>query len=287
MKKIPWLNIFLFVLTFISTLLVGAYHEGVIVIEEPFKIIIEEPLKIYKGLPFSVTLLIILLSHEFSHYIASKKHRVVATLPYFIPAPTLFGTLGAFIKMKSPITTKNALMDIGASGPIAGFILSVVAVVIGLSFSKIVPVGNVGEGEVVFGSSLLFSWLSTIVLGVIPENSGIDMNPVAFAGWIGFLVTSLNLIPVGQLDGGHIAYALFGERQAKISKILIGVMILLGLFVYEGWIVWALLLIFVLGLKHPPIIYSEIELSPNRKMLGWIMLVIFILTFIPVPVMIK
>ena len=281
MKKIPWLNIILFVLTFFSTLMVGAYHEGVIVIKEPFQIIIEEPMKIYKGLPFSITLLIILLAHEFSHYIASKKHRVIATLPYFIPAPTLFGTLGAFIKMRSPIETRNALMDIGASGPIVGFVFSVIAVVIGLSLSNIIPIDNVKDGEFILGSSLLFSWIAQIVVGTIPDNYGLNIHSIAFAGWIGFFVTFLNLIPVGQLDGGHIAYALLGERHKKLSKILIGVMIVLGIFVYEGWIVWAVLLL-VFGFKHPPIHYPEIGLTPMRKMLGWVMLVIFLIGVSPI-----
>lgn len=278
MRKIPWMNINLFVLTFFSTLIVGAMHENIN--------LLEEPAKIYKGLPFSITLLIILLAHEFAHYTASKIHRIEATLPYFIPAPTLFGTLGAFIKMKSPITTKNALMDIGASGPIAGFVVSVVAVVIGLFLSNVIPIDKVKDGEFILGSSLLFSWIASIVVGAIPNNYGLAIHSIAFAGWIGFFVTFLNLIPVGQLDGGHIAYALLGEKHKKVSKILIGVMIALGVFVYEGWIVWAVLLL-LLGFKHPPIIYAEVELTPKRKLLGWIMLVIFALTFIPVPVMIK
>ena len=277
MKRIPYLHITLFVLTFISTLAVGALHEGINIVAEPFKI--------YKGFPFSATLLLILLSHESSHYILSKKHRVDATLPYFLPAPTLFGTLGAFIKMKSPITTKNALMDIGASGPIAGFIISVIATVIGLFLSKVMPVVKAG-GMITLGDSLLFAGLSKLIVGTIPDNYDVFLHPIAFAGWIGFFVTSLNLIPIGQLDGGHIAYALLGEKHAKISKILIGVLILLGIFVYEGWIIWAALLI-ILGFRHPPIIYSTIPLDPKRKIVGWIALIIFIVTFIPVPIMIS
>jgi membrane-associated protease RseP (regulator of RpoE activity) len=274
MKRIPYLHLILFVLTFFSTLAVGALHEGID--------IIEHPLMIYKGFPFSATLLLILLSHESSHYILSRRHRVEATLPYFLPAPTLFGTLGAFIKMKSPITTRNALMDIGASGPIAGFIVSVIATVIGLFFSKIMPTPKTG-GMITLGDSLLFSGLSKLILGTVPDNYDIFLHPIAFAGWIGFFVTSLNLIPIGQLDGGHIAYALLGEKHAKISKGLIVVLIVLGIFVYQGWLVWAALLI-ILGFRHPPIVYSAIPLDPKRKAIGWIALVIFILTFIPVPV---
>ncbi len=201
-------------------------HEGVDVIAEP--------LKVYKGLPFSVALLLILLFHEFSHYIASKKHGIEASLPYFIPVPpplSIFGTFGAVIRMKAPITTKNALIDIGASGPIAGFIISVIATIIGLSFSKIMPSPTSVDGIFLhFGDSLLFKGLITAVLGTVPDNYDVFLHPVAFAGWIGFFVTSINLIPVGQLDGGHILYALVGDKHAIFSKLLIGVMFIMGIF---------------------------------------------------------
>jgi len=273
MRKFPFLHVSLFVLTFLSTLLVGAVQTGADLIEEPSKI--------YKGIPFSLTLMIILLSHELSHYFSSRKHGVEATLPYFIPAPTIFGTFGAFIKMKSPIVTRKALIDIGASGPIAGFIISVIATVIGLNMSEIVSSAQ-AKGALNLGDSLLFSLLSRIVLGVTPSDSDILLNPVAFAGWIGLFVTSINLIPVGQLDGGHIAYALFGEKHNRLSFILIFVMVLFGLFLWEGWFVWAVLLL-ILGLRHPPVIYWEVPLDSKRKFIGWLALVIFILTFIPTP----
>jgi len=273
MRKVPFLHISLFVLTFLSTLLVGAVQTGADLIEEPSKI--------YKGIPFSLTLMIILLSHELSHYFSSRKHGVEATLPYFIPAPTIFGTFGAFIKMKSPIVTRKALIDIGASGPIAGFIISVIATIIGLNMSEIVSSAQ-AKGALNLGDSLLFSLLSRIVLGVTPSDSDILLNPVAFAGWIGLFVTSINLIPVGQLDGGHIAYALFGEKHNRLSFILIFVMGLFGLFLWEGWFVWAVLLL-ILGLRHPPVIYWEVPLDSKRKFIGWLALVIFILTFIPTP----
>jgi membrane-associated protease RseP (regulator of RpoE activity) len=276
-KKFPYLNILLFILTFISTLIVGAMHEGVDVVAEP--------LKIYRGWPFSVTLLLILLSHEFSHYIASKKHGIEASLPYFIPAPTLFGTLGAVIRMKAPITTKNALIDIGASGPIAGFIISVVASIIGLYFSKVIPTSDTAS-FISLGDSLLFQGLSRLILGSVPDNYDVFLHPVALAGWIGFFVTSLNLIPIGQLDGGHILYALLGGKHTTISKLLIAVMFVMGLLLWEGWIVWGVLLI-VLGFKHPPIVYSEMPLDPKRKIIGWIALVIFVLTFTPVPIVVQ
>ncbi|MCJ7484196.1 MAG: site-2 protease family protein [Thermodesulfovibrionales bacterium] len=273
MKKIPFLQIVLFILTMLSTLFVGAMQTGADILKDPWKI--------YYGLPFALTLMIILLTHELSHYFASKKHGVNATLPYFIPAPTIIGTFGAFIKMKSPIVTRKALIDIGASGPIAGFIVSVIAVMIGLHLSKIVPVAET-KGALTLGDSILFSFLAQTVLGVTPADSDILLNPVAFAGWIGLFVTSMNLIPVGQLDGGHIAFAFLGEKQTRLSFILVLVMSLLGVLLWEGWIIWAVLLL-VLGLRHPPVISWEVPLDKRRKVIGWLTFVIFILTFIPVP----
>jgi membrane-associated protease RseP (regulator of RpoE activity) len=268
------LHILLFVITFFSTFLAGAMQAGVNVLKEPEKI--------YKGFPFALTLMSILLAHELSHYFASRKHRVNATLPYFIPAPTIIGTFGAFIKMKSPITTRQALMDIGVSGPIAGFIISIVVTIIGLSLSQVVPIQKT-EGSLNLGDSLLFSTLSQLILDYKPGAQDVLLHPVAFAGWIGFFVTSINLIPVGQLDGGHIAYALFGEKHIYLSKILVPLMFLLGLLLWAGWAIWAIILMLILGLKHPPILYSEVPLDGKRRFLGWLAFLILVLTFIPVP----
>ncbi|MBI5634295.1 MAG: site-2 protease family protein [Nitrospirae bacterium] len=277
MRKSPLLNLALFLLTFASTLTVGAIHAGVDLLKDPQDIV--------RGLPFSLALLSILLVHEFSHYITSRRHGIEASLPYFIPAPTLFGTLGAFIKMRSAITTKNALMDIGSSGPIAGFLVSIVAVVVGLHYSEIHAIPRQTGEMIVLGDSLLFIALTKIVIGSIPDTYEVYLHPVAFAGWIGFFVTSLNLIPAGQLDGGHIAYAILGERHGWLSKFMIGLLVILGYF-FQGWLVWAVLLLF-LGSKHPPILFPEVPLDPKRKAIGFLALVIFILTFIPIPVTIK
>ncbi len=272
-KKIPYLHIILFVITFLSTMTAGALQQGVN--------IIEQPRGIFEGLPFAVSLMAILLFHEFSHYIASKKHRTNATLPYFIPAPSLIGTFGAFIKMKSPIITRRALIDIGASGPIAGFIIAVIACIIGLSLSSIDSIPP-EQGFLTLGESILFSLLAKIILGTPPENYSIILHPVAFAGWIGLFVTSLNLIPVGQLDGGHILYAVIGGRHRQTSIFFIGVLIILGIFLWMGWLVWAALLL-ILGVKHPPVIYWEIPLDKKRSIASLCTLIIFIITFIPEP----
>lgn len=273
MNRIPFLHILLFILTIFSTLIVGALQAGADIWKEPGQI--------YKGLPFSLTLMIILLSHEFAHFFSSRNHGVKATLPYFIPAPNIIGTFGAFIKMKSPIITRKALIDIGASGPIAGFIISVVACIAGLNMSDVVSVSET-RGLLRLGDSILFSFLTGAILGVTPVDQDIMLNPVAFAGWIGLFVTSINLIPVGQLDGGHIAYALLGEKQMRLSVILVVVLAWLGLFIWEGWVLWAVLLV-ILGVRHPPVIYWEVPLDRKRKWIGGMSLIIFILTFIPVP----
>lgn len=268
-----FLHIFLFIITFFTTVLAGALQAGVNIIKEPEML--------HKGLPFSLTLMSILLAHELSHYAASRKHNVEATLPYFIPAPTIIGTFGAFIKMKSPVTTRKALLDIGISGPIAGFIISAIVSIVGLSLSRVVPVQETKEA-LSLGDSLLFSTLSQLILDYQPGAQDVLLHPVAFAGWIGFFVTSLNLLPIGQLDGGHVAYALFGERHSYFSKALIPILFLLGIFLWEGWVIWAIVLL-ILGLKHPPVFFSEIPLDGKRRFLGWIGFFIFVITFIPEP----
>jgi membrane-associated protease RseP (regulator of RpoE activity) len=273
MTNIPLLHLTLFILSLITTLGAGAYQLDIN--------LIDEPLRIMEGLPFAGTLMGILLVHEMAHYFVSKKNSVSASLPYFIPAPTFIGTMGAFIKMKSPIVTRKALIDIGASGPIAGFIVSIVACIVGLEMSFIAPATH-AEDSIIRGDSLLFYALSTLILGVVPANSEIVLHPIAFAGWIGLFVTSLNLIPVGQLDGGHIAYAFMGERHKALSALLVAAIFAMGIFFWEGWILWAVILI-ILKIKHPPVYYWERPLDTMRLMAGIISLIIFIITFIPAP----
>jgi membrane-associated protease RseP (regulator of RpoE activity) len=273
MRKLPYLHIGLFIITFLTTLAAGALQRGVNIIENPARII--------EGLPFAGTLMTILLCHELSHYITSRKHHTKATLPYFIPAPSIIGTFGAFIKMKSPIITRSALIDIGASGPIAGFIISVIACIVGLDMSEVVKVSPAG-GALSLGDSILFSLLAKIIIGVTPDTHDILLHPVAFAGWIGLFVTSLNLIPIGQLDGGHVAFAMLGERHKYLSVVLIATLGMLGFFYWEGWALWAVLML-ILGIKHPPVLYWETPLDPKRRVIGMLSFIIFVITFIPSP----
>lgn len=273
MRRGPYLHIILFILTFLSMVFAGAIQKGVDIIGDPRSLL--------DGLPFAFSLMTILLSHELSHYFASRMHHTRATLPYFIPAPSIIGTFGAFIKMKSPIITRRALIDIGASGPIIGFFVSLIASIIGLGHSHLVLVTNT-SGALGLGDSLLFTSLSRLIIGQVPEAYDIVLHPVAFAGWIGFFVTSLNLIPIGQLDGGHIAFALLGERQRTVSKALVFLLVVLGIALWEGWLIWAVLML-VLGLRHPPVIYWEAPLDGRRRFVSGLALVIFIITFIPSP----
>lgn len=269
------LNVILFFATFVTTTLAGALMEAGP--HAPFLA------QIHKGLPFSITLLTILLFHEFGHYFMAKKHHVDATLPYFIPAPSIIGTFGAVIKMRSPLRSKRALLDIGAAGPLAGIIVAIPATVIGLHLSEIKAITGT-HGGLSLGSSLLFSFLAQISVGSLPENYDIFLHPVAFAGWIGMLVTMLNLLPVGQLDGGHIAYAVLGKRLHQTSAyIILPLLFVLGMIAWKGWLIWCALLFFVMGTKHPPTMDEYSPLDRRRTIIGWVALVLFVLTFTPSP----
>ncbi|MBI5683414.1 MAG: site-2 protease family protein [Deltaproteobacteria bacterium] len=265
----------LFLLTLGTTLISGSFMAGV----NPFASLTG----FVSGMPFSISLLSILLTHEMGHFIASKRHGILATLPYFIPGPPfppLPGTFGAFIKMKSPVVNKRSLLDVGAAGPLAGFIVSVIVTILGVRFSKILPTQGVFAEQL--GSSLLFDILTYITVGHIPDGYDLFLNPVAYAGWIGFFVTSINLLPIGQLDGGHILYAVAGTWHRFISVGFIIALVIMGIMVYEGWLIWAVI-ITIVGTKHPPVIDDCTPLNPARKLIMWITLLVFILTFIPAP----
>lgn len=262
-----------------------------------------------QGFLFSVTLLTILGIHEFGHYFASRRWGVKATLPYFIPAPIAFGTMGAVIKIKSPIPNRNALIDIGAAGPVAGFVAAILALCVGLSLSEVKATETAGGG-ISLGDSLLSSLLADLIVGKPAPGTDIFLHPVAFAGWLGLFITVLNLLPIGQLDGGHIVYALFERRHAVIANVTTVALLLLtmagppytwlhtlqtpGLHAvpvfkawlaerWYGWVFFVLIIRVFLGVRHPPLIEAERPLDPSRKRLGYAALVIFMLCFIPVP----
>lgn len=290
-KERTWLNILLFIITAASTFFVGItwslsykYAES---LSQPEQIpldfnILKDPSILKLSVVYAVVLIGILLAHEMGHYLTCRFYRIDATLPFFIPAPTLIGTLGAFIKIRSPIKKKHQLFDIGVAGPLAGFILAVPAVIYGLSVSKIVP-SLPQEGTLVFGEPLLIHAVSGFVFKGVSSGYDVVVHPIAFAGWVGLLVTALNLFPIGQLDGGHVFYSLIGPKVRKYAKFILVGFIIMGIFFWIGWFVWALLISF-LGLNHPPVMDEEAPLSPGRKVLSVIALAIFILSFIPAPI---
>ncbi|MDP2960264.1 MAG: site-2 protease family protein, partial [candidate division Zixibacteria bacterium] len=238
--SIPWINLILFFLTVLSTFAAGALMENI----DPFK----NPLLIYKGATFAVPLLLILLFHEFGHYIMSRRSRIKVSLPYFIPGPTILGTFGAIIRSKSPFKNRKELLDVGATGPMAGFVISVLALAFGLATSQVVK--EMPGQAIILGDSVAFKLISLLVLKNPPEGYDVLLSPMAFAGWAGLLVTMLNLLPIGQLDGGHIAYALFGKKQNLIARIIILGLIPLGVFLWQGWLIW-LVLAFIIRPAHP------------------------------------
>jgi membrane-associated protease RseP (regulator of RpoE activity) len=249
-----------------------------------------------RGAPFAIPFLGVLLVHEMGHYVAARIHRVRATLPYFIPFPPYFsiiGTVGAFIRLKGPTIRRAILFDIGAAGPLASFAVSLPLLAIGLAFSQVAPgratletpfviqfAGQpvwLGNGVLVH---LLATWLAPGVLGEMP----ILLHPFALAGWLGLFVTALNLLPLGQLDGGHIVYALLPKHQGKAARLFLLALLPLGLL-WWGWWAWALLIVVLHRgrVDHPTVVQPEESVGRRRRALGWLLLVIFFLTFVSVP----
>lgn len=238
------------------------------------------------GLLFSFTLLVILGSHEMGHYVACRWYGVRATLPYFIPVPIGIGTFGAFIKIKSPIPSRRALFDIGIAGPLAGFVFAVPAAVVALYFAKGIPPYPMTGEFPIFHDPPLFRLL--IWLFHLPRD--LELNPILLASWVGLLMTSLNLLPVGQLDGGHVAYAVFGWRGHRfIARAIYVTVLLLAVYSYwyEGWLGWAVyavILTLMLRIGHPPVVDESEPLGAARKWVAVIGLIVFLLCFMPFPI---
>lgn len=233
------------------------------------------------GLPYAVPLLVILLTHEFGHYIASKKYGVDVTLPFVIPAPGLFGTLGAIIKMRSPITHRRALFDIGAAGPLAGFVAALIIVIIGIALSS--PILGYIPGQqngITFGTSPLLAAISYLFHGTI----NMHLHPMAIAGWFGMLITFINLIPLGQFDGGHICYALFGRRQHIIGMISFILLVAAGIFWFRAWLTVAVLALLLIKIKHPPVVDESVSIGRGRMIVGIIIIILFFAIAVPTPI---
>ena len=298
-------HIILFLLTVITTLITGYSFEGTIT----------------GAVLFSLSLLLILGTHEMGHYYYGKKYGEDITLPYFIPAPpilSIIGTFGAFIRIKSQIKSKKALFDIGIAGPIAGVIVAIPVIIIGLSLSQVVEVEQLNNNPgllIITGDTLIFKALTLLALPNLPGGYEYLLHPMAFAGWVGLLVTALNLIPCGQLDGGHILYCLFSKKlHGYISKIMVVMLIVLGVGTNEillsvdkyfsllqifpilnyilfegwlGWLIWAFLLT-MLGTNHPPTVIDDLGvIDIKRKILALVAVLLFIGSFTPVPLIVK
>ena len=285
-----WLHVLLFALTIASTTFVGAgqyalflddFH-GSTVLPMPFSALL------LRGFWYSGTILAILGCHELGHYFACRYYQVDASMPFFIPVPILLtGTMGAFIRIREPIPQKRMLFDIGIAGPIAGFVIAVPALVIGIAMSHVVrlPVDQSGMAEL--GEPLLFKLVSWLLRGTQPDGYSMNMHPMAFAAWFGLLATALNLFPIGQLDGGHISYSVLGGR-ASTYVTFATVVITIGLATFaSSWVVWTVLTIAMLhafGPRHPRVVDEDTPLDPPRLLLALFAVAIFIVCFTPAPI---
>ncbi len=310
--RIPYLNLGLFLATVLTTLRAGASQSA---IHLPAarggglaSAIAAAGAIALAGLPFATALIGILLSHEMGHYLLARSHRVDSTLPFFIPMPVgPIGTFGAVIRIRSALPSRRATLDIGAAGPFAGFVVALPLLAWGIAHSEVRAVGdavletsNVGAvalvrawlsddhvvstGVQVFGDSFVTWGVQRLVLGKLPPGTDVFLHPVAFAAWIGLFITTLNLIPLGQLDGGHVTYALLGRRRARtFSRLVSWGLLLAGLSLSWSWLLWWAVTRFLVGFGHPPAL-EETPLDPGRRALAVLALLLFAATFIPVPV---
>ena len=280
-EKPKWrVHLLLFLLTLLMTTWAGALHAGVNLLQEPGRIAV--------GFPYSLGLMLILGAHELGHYFTARRHGIWVTPPYFIPAPFALGTFGAFIRIKSLSPDRRATFDVAVAGPLAGLVFAIPALLIGLRQSRMVI--ESASPEIVhtgmqIGSSFLMAIMAKLALGASTlEGHQLILHPLAFAGWLGLLVTALNLLPIGQLDGGHIAHAMFGARRGHAISVG-GLMTLfaLALFVWPGLMMWALVVWFIAGDRDAPPLNDVTPLNTGRRVLGWLVFVILAAILIPVP----
>ena len=283
-------HLLLFALTILTTLVVGAHIALNYAHRLPafdweisrafFSNLFRHPFVLGHGVPFSLTLLSILLAHELGHYFTCRHYGIRATYPYFIPAPTLIGTLGAFIRIKSPIVTRRALFDVGISGPLVGFLTALPALALAIAYSRASTPPSPPD-SITVGNPLVVILLTKLLRpGIDP--AGISLHPIGCAAWVGLFATALNLLPAGQLDGGHILYAVLGDRHRTVSRGLFIALVPMGVFFWAGWMVWAVILLLI-GLRHPVVTAPSEPLDKGRKLLALVATLIFILTFVPTP----
>jgi membrane-associated protease RseP (regulator of RpoE activity) len=278
-----WLHVALLLATVLSTTYWGSVHYAAFQLDFASNGIIEP--SFFQGFWYSLTILGILGAHELGHYFACRYYRVDASLPYFLPAPVLTGTLGAFIRIRQPIPTKRMLFDIGVAGPIAGFVVALPALFVGLFLSRVVPLPEDFVG-LSLGEPLLFKSVAWLIWGEAPEGYSLNLHPVGFAAWFGLLATALNLFPIGQLDGGHISYATLGARSTSVTVGAAAAVILLAFF-SPSWIAWAVLMVAMLitfGPRHPRTLDDHIPLDRTRRVIAIFALVMLMLCFTPAPI---
>jgi membrane-associated protease RseP (regulator of RpoE activity) len=276
----PWVNWGLFVATILTTTWAGAAHQGVDLLRQPGRFAV--------GLPYALGLLSILGVHELGHFFAARYHGMNVTPPFFIPVPFGLGTFGAFIQMRSPPENRRALFDVAVAGPLAGLVIAIPATLIGLRQSSVIPFdASLPMSQVhgtSAGSSLLFAMLAKLSLGEqLQESHLVQLSPLAFAGWLGLFITALNLLPVGQLDGGHTARAMFGTRVGNtISTVAMWSLLLLAIFVWPGLMMWALIVFFFIGRGTPPL--NDLSpVTPGRRLIGYLAFLILLLILVPLP----
>ena len=290
-----WVNLGLFLATLFTVLFIGAANalqyaeqfQGQEVSYDLLSILTS----LHRGIPFAGALMGILVAHELSHYVVARRYGSPVSLPYFIPMPNLLGTMGAVITQKAPMRNRKALFDIGIAGPLGGLILAIPLLFVGLSLSTVQAPPPGIDQALQEGNSLLYIAAKYVVFGEMLPRNGMDVwiHPVAFAAWSGLLVTMINLIPVGQLDGGHIAYALLGKRAWTLGYVLIaamfgwgGFLLLRGNQAGGFWVLWGFINL-LLNRKHPPPLNDVTTVSGGRVAVGFVMLVVFVLTFMPAP----
>jgi Zn-dependent protease len=289
-RRRTWLYVVFFLLTVLTTLIMGARMElnfqrniPALALDDDFFSVfpwaLHHPTRLVLGIPFSFTLMLILFAHEMGHYLYCRYYGVNATLPFFVPFPSLIGTMGAFIRIKSPIRSRAALFDIGIAGPIAGFVFAVLALVAGLLLSKPLPV-FVLRPDFELGYPLIFR-LAQHLLGTAAPLKQLNLSPVAIAAWVGMFATALNLLPGGQLDGGHIVFSMSPRLHRIISAVTILILLPLAWYLWTGWLLWAVLLSLT-GLRHP-LVPEWPGITGGRRWLAAFAVIMLVLTFTPTP----